>query len=31
VTAVTFAEPLASMVAGEPVYPTQIEDYDKAM
>ena len=31
VTAVTVSEPLASMVAGEAVYPTLIDDYDKAM
>jgi nucleotide-binding universal stress UspA family protein len=31
VTAITVTEPLASMVAGEPVYPTQIDEYEKAM
>jgi nucleotide-binding universal stress UspA family protein len=31
VTAVTVSEPLASMVAGEAVYPTLIDEYDKAM
>jgi nucleotide-binding universal stress UspA family protein len=31
VTAITVSEPLASMVAGRPVYPTQIEEYEQAM
>src|SRR5215216_6277981 len=31
VTAVTVSEPLASMMAGEAVYPTLIDEYDKAM
>ena len=31
VTAVTVTEPFLSMVAGEAVYPTLIDDYDKAM
>jgi nucleotide-binding universal stress UspA family protein len=31
VTAVTVTEPLASMIAGEAVYPTLIDDYDRAM
>jgi len=31
VTAITVTEPLAPMVAGEAVYPTQIDEYEKAM
>jgi nucleotide-binding universal stress UspA family protein len=31
VTAVTVSEPFASTVAGEAVYPTLIDEYDKAM
>ena len=31
VTVVTVSEPLASMVGGEAVYPTLIDEYDKAM
>jgi nucleotide-binding universal stress UspA family protein len=31
VTVITVSEPLAAMVAGRPVYPTQIDEYEQAM
>jgi nucleotide-binding universal stress UspA family protein len=31
VTAITVTEPLTSMVAGEAIYPTTLDDYDKAV